>query len=143
MRNAYMLANFGDFVDGSTSKTADPYIQLLPLTQDMSEAHLDFVNVRLMGVDRTGDFHLLPSSVLPNDDNTDDNKGQESLADKLHPYLPWIIGGSCVIGVGVLVSIALCIANSRRKRYRRLHDPAPHGLEQHEPFERYKPTRRY
>ncbi|TDL23419.1 hypothetical protein BD410DRAFT_160062 [Rickenella mellea] len=29
MRNMYTLINFGDFVDGSSSKTADPYIQLL------------------------------------------------------------------------------------------------------------------
>ena len=137
-----MLNNFGDFVDGSTSKTADPYVQLLPLTTDAAQAHTDFVNVRLSGVDRTGDFHLLPASVLPPAD-TSDSGSSESLGQKIHPYLPWIIAGSSVIGVSLLVSIAFCIANARRKRYRRLHDPAPHGHEHFEPFERYEPARRY
>jgi len=45
LRNAYMLINFGDFVDG-TKVTAQPYIQLLPLTTDPVAAHADFLKVR-------------------------------------------------------------------------------------------------
>jgi len=142
LRNAYMLINFGDFVDGSSSKTANPYIQLLPLTQDLAEAHSDFVNVRLMGVDNTGNFKLLPASVVPpDDDNGPSNK--ESFSDKIHPYIPWIIVGSVAIGVCIVIAIVLCVISSRRKRYRRLQEPAPQGLEQYEPFERYQPGRRY
>lgn len=137
-----MLVNYGDFVDGSSSKTADPYVQLLPLTTDAAEVHTDFVNVRLMGVDQTGNFHLLPASVLPPSDSSSDGS-TESFSQRIHPYLPWIITGSSVIGVTLLVSTAFCVVRNRRKRYRRLHDPAPHGLEQYEPFERYSPSQRY
>ena len=46
MRNAYTYINFGDFVEGSSSTTAEPYVQLLPLTSDRAEAHSDFLKVR-------------------------------------------------------------------------------------------------
>lgn len=46
MRNAYILINYGDFVEGASDTTADPYIQLLALTNDTAEAHADFVRVR-------------------------------------------------------------------------------------------------
>ena len=45
LRNAYLLIDFGDFVDGQDSKIADPYIQLSPVT-NMTDAHHDFVTVR-------------------------------------------------------------------------------------------------
>ena len=138
-----MLIDFGDFVDGASSKKGDPYIQLLSLTQDLAEAHSHFVNMRQMGVDQSGNFHLLPASVLPPSDDDDDNSDHKSLADKIHPYLPWIIAGSVLFGLLLLLSIALCIVRSRKERYRPLHDPAPHGLDQHEPFTRYSPSRRY
>ncbi|KAI0045590.1 acid protease, partial [Auriscalpium vulgare] len=48
LRNVYLLVNFGDFVDGSTSR-ADPYVQLLSTTNDTAAAHSDFVNVRIKG----------------------------------------------------------------------------------------------
>lgn len=142
-----MLVNYGDFVDGASSKVADPYIQLLPLTADLAEAHEDFVRTRLMGVDSTGDFHLLPASVLPPNDSKQDD--DNSFAEQIHPYLPYIIAGSVLLGVALLIGVAMCIASSRRKRYRRLHDPAPGGLEygqyynQDAPFTRYEPARRY
>jgi hypothetical protein len=53
VRNAYQLIDFGDFVDGSDENVADPYIQLLSIT-DRAKAHEDFVNVRLNGTDTTG-----------------------------------------------------------------------------------------
>jgi hypothetical protein len=43
VRSAYMLVNFGDFIDGKQDKVADPYVQLLPTTDDLAEAHNDFV----------------------------------------------------------------------------------------------------
>ena len=42
-----MLINFGDFVDGNK---ADPFIQLLS-TLDRTNAHNDFVTLRMSGVD--------------------------------------------------------------------------------------------
>ena len=47
MRNAYLLINYGDFVDGTTTK-ALPYVQLLSVT-DPAAAHQDFINNRLGG----------------------------------------------------------------------------------------------
>lgn len=47
MRNAYLLINYGDFVDGTTTK-APPYVQLLSVT-DPTAAHQDFINKRLGG----------------------------------------------------------------------------------------------
>lgn len=149
MRNAYISINYGDFVDGSTNKKADPYIQLLPLTDDLAEAHSDFVNVRLMGDDQTGNFHLLPASVLPPDNstNSDGDDDDQSFSDKIHPYIPYLIAGSVGGAVLLLIAIAFCVVSSRRSRYRRLHDPAPQGLpvdhHQDAPFMRYEPTNRY
>ena len=70
VKNAYMLINFGDFVDGSPNNTADPYIQLLPTT-NMQQAHQDFVNIRLGGVDTTSSQPpLLPTIQTMLSENT-------------------------------------------------------------------------
>ncbi|KAH9065098.1 acid protease [Lactarius deliciosus] len=45
LTNVYLLIDYGDFVDGTT-KTDDPYVQLLPMT-DPAAAHADFVATRL------------------------------------------------------------------------------------------------
>ncbi|KAI0081265.1 acid protease [Panus rudis PR-1116 ss-1] len=141
LRNVYLLIDFGDFVDGSTNKN-DPYIQLLS-SGALLDAHTDFVNNRLDGVDSTDDFHLLPASVLPPVD--EEPEDDESLADKIHPYLPYIIAGSVTLGVILILAVFFCIRSGRRKRYRRLHDPAPAGLHHQEapPFASYQPARRY
>ncbi|KAH9007248.1 aspartic peptidase domain-containing protein [Lactarius hatsudake] len=47
LTNVYLLIDYGDFVDGTT-KTDDPYVQLLPMT-DPAAAHADFVATRLSG----------------------------------------------------------------------------------------------
>jgi len=140
LRNAYLLVDLGDFVDGSTSNTAAPYIQLLPLTTQ-AQGHADFVQERLGGVDNTSAFHLLPASV-PNNDNTASNS--ESLSEKIKPYLPYIIAGSVALGIMLIVVVAYCLSNSRRRSYQRLHDPAPVGLHHEQPPFRYqRPHRRY
>ncbi|KAI5122014.1 hypothetical protein M0805_008006 [Coniferiporia weirii] len=53
LRNVYLLINFGDFVEGSNSSVAPPFIQLLS-TLNRTAAHLDFVDSRLGGIDTTG-----------------------------------------------------------------------------------------
>ena len=77
MRNVYSLFNFGDFVDGSPSNAAAPYVQLLPLT-DPKRAHLDFVNARLDGVDTTGDQPAL----------------LDHASTKRIPFIPFFLGGN-------------------------------------------------
>ncbi|KAI0358432.1 acid protease [Trametes cingulata] len=142
LRNAYMLINFGDFVDGALAKVGDPYVQLLPLT-DPAEAHYDFVQVRMGGVDRSSDLKLLPA--IPNTDN-DDSDDSSSSDDTVKKYLPYIIAGSVVGGLLILGLILWAIFGTSGKKYRRLHDPAPAGLpgpNDRPPFAQYQPTRRY
>ncbi|KAI0743537.1 acid protease [Daedaleopsis nitida] len=140
LRNAYMLINFGDFVDGALAKVGDPYIQLLSLTEP-AEAHSDFVTVRMDGIDRTADLHLLPALPDTGDDDNDDDEPKE---DTIKKYLPYIIGGSIAVGVIILMLIIAVSYRSSTKKYRRLHDPAPAGLPTtNAPFQQYQPTRRY
>lgn len=46
--NVYILLDYGDFIDTTTSNTTSPYIQLLSMT-DPTTAHNDFVAMRLNG----------------------------------------------------------------------------------------------
>lgn len=136
VRNAYILINFGDFVDGALAKVGDPYIQLLSITE-MTEAHNDFVQVRLGGVDRADSLKLLPAIPDNDSDSDDDDNNSE---DWVHKYLPYIIAGSVTAGVLILILIvSASYRSSRKTRYRRLHDPAPIGLPSQQPT----PAQRY
>ena len=133
--------DLGDYVHGSTASTADPYIQLLSLT-DLAEAHKAFVDERLGGVDNTSAFHLLPAM---NNSNWATSSNQ-STAQKIKPYLPYIIAGSVAVAILLIVAAAACLGSRKRKQYQRLHEPAPVGLPVYEqpPFPRYqRPHRRY
>ncbi|KAH9949576.1 acid protease [Amylocystis lapponica] len=143
LRNAYLLVDFGDFVDGSSSKVGEPYIQLLSTTNPAT-AHTNFVSQRLNGIDNTSSFHLGPA--MPNMYNDDDAtvSNSESLSEKIKPYLPYIIAGSAAVGVLLIIAVWYCISNSRRNAYRRLQDPAPIGIHHELPPSRYQqPHRRY
>lgn len=72
LRNAYLLINYGDYLDGAKTK-APPYVQLLS-TMDPASAHLDFVNVRLGGTDTTGGQMLAAAPTSNPDDISDVNK---------------------------------------------------------------------
>ncbi|KAJ3988032.1 aspartic peptidase domain-containing protein [Lentinula detonsa] len=62
LRNVYALFNYGDFItDNNASARGDPYIQMLSTT-DLADAHSDFVNQRLNGVDTTGSQTLNAST---------------------------------------------------------------------------------
>ena len=65
MRNAYTLLDYGNFMENTAVDRGDPYVQLLPIT-DKKSAHEDFINVRLNGVDTTGDAQhaLLPPDQM-------------------------------------------------------------------------------
>lgn len=129
LRNAYMLINFGDFVQGKTNQVADPYIQLLPLT-DIAEAHADFVTVRLNGMDTTGGQTLLNNVTASGPPDPVNSSSNDSGFVKFVKKHKWIFIG-VGIGVGVLLIgliIALVVRSNRKKRaYRPLHEPAPYG----------------
>ena len=125
VRNAYMLVNFGDFIDGKTNKVADPYIQLFPITDDLAEAHSDFVKVRLGGNDTTTGQSFLDDFVPsgPPDVRTSDNNDHfPSWLDKHKTIL--IAVGASLGGVLLLLIAGLCFCrwrtNVREKDGKRL-----------------------
>ncbi|TFK87338.1 acid protease [Polyporus arcularius HHB13444] len=111
LRNAYTYINFGDFVEG-TKTTADPYVQMLPLTTDSAESHSDFLKVR-------GNSPWTPEDA--------------SIGDRIKSHLPLVIGLSVAAGVLLLAGIAgLCYRSRKSRRttffrptYQPLHEPAP------------------
>ena len=129
VRNVYILIDYGDFVDG-TSSTADPYIQLLATTEP-TEAHQDFVQVRLGGKD-DANWQLLPASSTGSSP-----KAESQFVRRVKYYWPIIAG---VAGFLILVLILSCLCVRRRRRtnagpfwrgrksYRPLQDPAPVGM---------------
>ena len=150
-----MLVNFGDFVDGKTDKVANPYIQLLSTTDDITEAHNDFVEVRLKGVDSTSGQTFLDTftpSGPPDVRTTNDSGDVSSWLDRHKTIL--IAVGASLGGVLLLLIAALCFcrrrANVREKdgkrvrflqgvsvggkgNYQRVHEPVP-------PAESYLPS---
>lgn len=109
MRNVYTLFDYGDFVASPNETDQDrrepPYLQLLSLTEP-SEAHQEFVSVRLGGVDR-------PPRPLLNTTRQDraangDGKSTQTTA---------IAASVTVVGV-VLIVACILLANARRRRLR-------------------------
>jgi hypothetical protein len=148
VRNAYMLVNFGDFVDGREDKVADPYIQLLPTTDDLVEAHNDFVQVRLKGIDSTTDQMFLdtftPSGPPDVRKSNNDDSSVSSWLSRNKTVL--IAVGASVGGVLLITIAALCFCKRKtnvrekdgrrtrfmqgvpvggKKGYSQLHEPAP------------------
>lgn len=152
LRNAYMLVNYGNFIDGDVSKTDNPFVQLLPLTTDVAEAHADFVSVRLNGSDTTGGQVLLGNVTAsgPPDPTSSDN-GDSGFVAYVKKHKWAFIGGSIGIGVlllGLVVALCCCGGGKRKKwmkgvpvrsgssMYRQLDEPAPLGEDHYE----YRPT---
>ncbi|TDL23434.1 acid protease [Rickenella mellea] len=106
MRNTYVLINFGDFVDGSSSNVADPYIQLLSIT-NVTNAHSDFVKIRLGGVDATGaQATLLPVNTIAS---------RKRSAKKSVPFL---VGMAviAILGLALFCVLIVCLVRRRRRR---------------------------
>ena len=131
VRDVYILIDYGDFVDG-TSSTANPYIQLLATTDDLSEAHQDFVKIRMNGKD-DANWQLLPPSSTGSPPKSD-----SQFVRKIKYYWPIIAG---VAGFLILVILVSCLCMRRRKKkggagpfwrskksYQPLNDPAPLGM---------------
>jgi len=141
----YLLINFGDFVDGSVDTTADPYVQLLSVTNPAA-AHAEFVNVRLNhtgaavsstptpAVDKVINSNLQPTTGSSQTSSSGDVKSAF-----LKQKIPIIIVLSVGVALVLLGIIMVCctrdrfskrgrhsLANTYRS-YQRLEAPAPLG----------------
>jgi hypothetical protein len=110
----YLLLNFGDFIDGSTSNIAAPFVQLLSTT-DPAAAHADFVATRLGGHD-TSRVHL----------GNPKGTGSRHSSRFSRSKIPIIIGAGVVLAA-VLVGIVFLVRRRRKAMYRPLFEPAPQG----------------
>ncbi|KDQ62634.1 hypothetical protein JAAARDRAFT_54556 [Jaapia argillacea MUCL 33604] len=106
LRNTYTLLNYGDFIESSTTSNADPYVQLLSMT-DPTVAHADFVKVRMGGVDTSGDaaHALLPPSEAKTSPETAEEKKQE-MQEKILSRWPYIFVGCLAF---VIICVGLCV----------------------------------
>ena len=95
VRNAYLSINYGDFVDGDTNTTADPYVQLLSITNDTAETHSDFQKVR-------------GNAVALN--------GTAGAGAWVRSHLPLVIGLAAGLGALLLAAIAFCCLRNRKMR---------------------------
>jgi len=116
LRNTYTYIDFGSFVRGSKSNY-DPFVRLLPTT-DREAAHRDFVNVRMGGVDVSGDsaHALLPQSQAKSSPESSKEKKQHLQAEILSRW-PYIFVG-CFLFVLILVGLAIWHCCKRRKAAR-------------------------
>jgi hypothetical protein len=141
----YLLINCGDFVDGSVDTTADPYVQLLSITDPVA-AHADFVNTRLNHtsrivsptppslVDKVFNSNSQPTA---NSSQTSDNSDVKSAF--LREKIPIIIVSSVGVALVLIGIIVVCCTRDRFSRrgqhnlantyqsYQRLEAPVPLG----------------
>lgn len=137
LRNAYLLIDFGSFVDGAPSGTRAPYIQLLPIT-NASDASIDFAQVRLNNGSNVDD----PTSLASHSSTTTTTTTTTTSNSKLPLWMIGVIFG-IVISVFLLgICIYYCCRRRRSPRvsstqaawvpyapqsYRPLYDPSPQG----------------
>jgi hypothetical protein len=121
VRNTYTLLDYGDWVD-STNDRSSPFVQLLPIT-NVTAAHTDFVNVRLGGVDTTGQpqWDLLPVSQMQHSPISAKEK-EEMYQEMILSRWPEIFVG-CLALASLLVGCCIwrcccrnrCAKNRKRK----------------------------
>ena len=121
--NVYLLIDYGDFVDGTTSNTASPYVQLLSMTNP-AQAHSEFVAIRLNGQDTTGSQHNPGSGSGSGNNNNGTVGGAKGFFQK---YKIPIIAGAAGAVILLLLSSVFVHLRSRKPAYRPLFDPAPAG----------------
>ena len=113
-----MLVNFGDFVDGQENKVADPYIQLLPTTE-RTEAHNDFVQVRLKGIDSTAGQMLLDNFTPSGPPDVTKSRSSGGFSGWLSRHKTILIAvGASLGGVLLILIAALCFRRRRRSNLR-------------------------
>ncbi|KAG2155770.1 aspartic peptidase domain-containing protein [Suillus bovinus] len=122
LRNAYLLIDFGSFVDGAPPGTNAPYIQLLPIT-NASDASVDFAQVRLGNGSSVDELTALTSHSSTTKTTTTTTTTTTTSNTKL-PL--WAIG--VIFGVVILVLLlGICPAwvPYAPQSYRPLYDPSP------------------
>nr|GAT43188.1 predicted protein [Mycena chlorophos] len=134
LRNVYTLVDFGDFIAGSKTK-AEPYIQFLSIT-DPAQAHKDFVDARLGGVDTT-------TSVRTSHGSNDDDNSSSS-----NHTIYYIIGAAVIGGIALLLAAVFFFRSRRASRgvYKPLHLPgaAPYnGAPAQPPMYQFHQTQPY
>ncbi|THV03006.1 acid protease [Dendrothele bispora CBS 962.96] len=112
LRNVYALFNYGDFIDGSMTNRGDPYMQILSTT-DVPSSHLDFVEVRLGGVDTTGDQNLNPPNYST-DDSSSSSKSSSKNSKMKVIFLGLAIAAG-VLGLALLLWAFCCRRRASRK----------------------------
>ncbi|TBU23206.1 aspartic peptidase A1 [Dichomitus squalens] len=117
MRNTYTLFDYGNFMENTAADRGDPFIQLLPLT-DVNAAHKDFVQVRLNGVDTTGNsaHALLPASQMKHSPISEAEK-KKQYEEMILSRWPYIFVG-CLAFVLIVVGLVVwrCCVIRRKKR---------------------------
>lgn len=117
LRNAYTLLDFGDWIDVSSKKQADPYIQLLSVTNPAT-AHSDFVKVRLGGVDTTGasQYALLPPNQMTHSPVSEEEK-KKKYQEMILSRWPYILLGCLVFTLGLTgYCVWRCCCRKNRKQ---------------------------
>lgn len=108
VRNVYTLFDYGDFIPSSDEKDP-PYIQLLSTTEP-SEAHRDFVAIRLGGID-------VPPRPLLNSPSTGADAADDDEGTSKKTVAAAIGASVAVIGV-LLIVVAILVFRMRRRRLR-------------------------
>ena len=119
--NMYVLLNYGDFIDGSPSNTADPYVQFISTT-DPTTAHAEFVASRLNGTDSTGSQHVSSSS-----NGSGPGSSSRSSQNFFKKYRTPIIAAASVAAIALISLVAWLATRRRKPTYRPLFEPAPAG----------------
>jgi hypothetical protein len=119
--NVYLLLDYGDFIDGSTSNTDTPYVQILSTT-NAAAAHADFVETRLGGKDTTTPQNH--GSGSGSGSNPDSSSSGKSFYERFR--IP-IFAAAAVAGAAVVTGAVFFVARRRKPVYRPLYDPAPAG----------------
>ncbi|KZT09220.1 acid protease [Laetiporus sulphureus 93-53] len=103
MRNVYAQFDYGDFVEDTSVDLGEPFVRLLSTT-NVTQAHDTFVQVRLSGVDTTGESSqwLLPASK--------EQHSPESEEEKKQQYEEYVLSRWPEIFVGCLVFVLLVVA---------------------------------
>jgi len=112
------VLNYGDFIDGSTSNTSNPYVQILSTT-DPAAAHADFVATRLGGKDTTGSQTFKGSGS---------GSGSNKSSGFFQKYRTSIFVVAAVGGIAAFLAAVYLVTRRRKSAYRPLHDPAPAAM---------------
>ncbi|KAI0632395.1 acid protease [Trametes polyzona] len=117
MRNTYTLLDYGNFLKHTANDRGDPFVQLLPLT-DAAQAHQDFVQLRLNGVDTSGDaaHALLPVDQMQHSPISKEEK-KKKYAEMVLSRWPYIFVG-CLAFVIIVIGLITWRCCVRRRRQR-------------------------